>query len=97
MTFTEALQKELKNEEFKKEYDSFETEYSLVQSFIEARRQNKITQKELSIQTGIAQADISKIENGSANPTIKILKRLADGMNMKLKIQLIPKTKSMQT
>lgn len=97
MTLTEALQKELKNEEFKKEYDSFETEYSLVQSFIEARRQNKITQKELSIQTGIAQADISKIENGSANPTIKILKRLADGMNMKLKIELIPKTKSMQT
>jgi transcriptional regulator with XRE-family HTH domain len=97
MTFTEALQKELKNEEFKKEYDSFETEYSLVQSFIEARRQNKITQKELSIQTGIAQADISKIENGSANPTIKILKRLADGMNMKLKIELIPKTKSIQT
>ena len=97
MTLTEALKKELKNEEFKKEYDSFETEYSLVQSFIEARRQNKITQKELSIQTGIAQADISKIENGSANPTIKILKRLADGMNMKLKIQLIPKTKSMQT
>jgi transcriptional regulator with XRE-family HTH domain len=97
MTLTEALQKELKNEEFKKEYDSFETEYSLVQSFIEARRQNKITQKELSIQTGIAQADISKIENGSANPTIKILKRLADGMNMKLKIELIPKTKSIQT
>jgi len=97
MTFTEALQKELKNEEFKKEYDSFETEYSLVQSFIEARRQNKITQKELSIQTGIAQADISKIENGSANPTIKILKRLADGMNMKLKIELIPKTKSIKT
>jgi transcriptional regulator with XRE-family HTH domain len=97
MTFTEVLQKELKNEEFKKEYDSFETEYSLVQSFIEARRQNKITQKELSIQTGIAQADISKIENGSANPTIKILKRLADGMNMKLKIELIPKTKSIQT
>ena len=97
MTLTEALQKELKNDEFKKEYDSFETEYSLVQSFIEARKQNKITQKELSIQTGIAQADISKIENGSANPTIKILKRLADGMNMKLKIELIPKTKSMQT
>ena len=29
MTLTKALQKELKNEEFKKEYDSFETEYSL--------------------------------------------------------------------
>ncbi len=94
MTLTEALQKELKNEEFQKEYESYETEYSLVQSFIEARKQNKITQKELSTQTGIAQADISKIENGSANPTIKKLKKLADGMNMKLKIELIPKEKA---
>jgi len=91
MTLTEALQKELQNSEFKKEYDSYDTEYELVQSFIEARKLNKITQKELSVQTGIAQADISKIENGSANPTLKKLKRLADGMNMKLKIELVSK------
>ena len=31
-------------------------------------------EKQLSETTGIAQSDISKIENGSGNPTIKILK-----------------------
>lgn len=94
-TLAEALISELQNDEFRKEYDSFETEYVLVQSFIDARKQNKITQKELSIQTGIAQADISKIENGSANPTVKILKRLAEGLDMQLKIELIPKSESL--
>lgn len=42
--------------------------------------------------TGIAQSDISKIENGSGNPTIKLLKRLADGLGMNLKIEFTPKT-----
>lgn len=33
-----------------------------------------MTQKELSSMTGITQGDVSKIENGSSNPSIKILK-----------------------
>lgn len=45
----------------------------------------------LSETTGIAQSDISKIESGSGNPTIKILKRLADGLGMSLKVEFVPK------
>ena len=44
------------------------------------------TQKQLSEQTGIYQADISKIERGLANPSLSTLKRLADGMGLKLRI-----------
>ncbi|MFA6857660.1 MAG: helix-turn-helix transcriptional regulator [Treponema sp.] len=95
-SLTEVLNKEFQNEDFKKEYDSLETEYSLIQTFIDARKQSNVTQKELAVQTGIAQADISKIESGSGNPTIKILKRLADGLDMQLKIELVPKTKVFQ-
>lgn len=36
--------------------------------------------------TGIAQGDISKIENGNANPSIKTLDRLADALGKKLKV-----------
>lgn len=32
------------------------------------------------------QADISRIERGIANPSMSILKRLAESMNMELKI-----------
>ena len=43
----------------------------------------------LSERTGIAQGDISKLENGSANPSVRTLQRLAAGMGMKLKIEFV--------
>jgi transcriptional regulator with XRE-family HTH domain len=50
-----------------------------------------LTQKELAERTGINQADISKLENGTRNPSLKLLKRLADGMGMDLKLVFTPK------
>ena len=52
-----------------------------------------MTQKELAERTGINQADISKLENGTRNPSVGLLKRLADGMGMALKIEFVPKQK----
>lgn len=43
---------------------------------------------------GINQADISKLENGTRNPSVNLLKRLADGMGMALKIEFVPKKKA---
>ena len=51
------------------------------------RKAKGLTQKELSEITGIAQGDISKLENGNANPSVRTLQRLAAGMGMKLKIE----------
>ena len=62
----------------------------IIQALIEARRTLGMTQKELSELTGIAQGDISKLENGNANPSLKTLQRLADGMGMKLKLEFVP-------
>lgn len=89
--FKEYLQEQLKDEELKKEYDMLEPEFSIMQAVIDARKQSHFTQKELSEKTGIAQSDISKLENGNSNPTISMLQRLADGMNMQIKLEFIPK------
>ncbi|MBQ8413059.1 MAG: helix-turn-helix transcriptional regulator [Lachnospiraceae bacterium] len=51
-----------------------------------AREKVNITQKQLSERTGIYQADISKIERGIGNPSLSTLKRLAEGLGMKLEI-----------
>lgn len=93
MTLTEALKEQMNDETFRKEYEFLEPEYELISSLIDARKLSNITQKQLSDATGIAQSDISKIENGSGNPTIKILKRLADGLGMNLKIEFVAKAK----
>lgn len=53
----------------------------------EARNASGITQKQLAERTGIYQADISKIEKGKANPSVVTLKRLAEGMGLKLSIE----------
>lgn len=52
-------------------------------------RENKgITQSELAKITNIHQAEISKIERGIGNPSIKTLERLATGLGLKLELIL---------
>lgn len=58
------------------------------------REKKNITQKELSERTGIYQAEISKLERGIGNPSVQTLKRIADGLDMDLKIEFIPKGNS---
>ena len=55
-----------------------------------ADKESGLTQKQLSERTGIAQTDISKLERGNANPSLRTLQRLAAGMGMKVKIEFVP-------
>lgn len=85
------LKEEMKKPGFKKEWDNLEPEYDMIQAVIDARKKSHLTQQELAERTGIDQSDISKIETGNANPALSTLKRLADGMDMVLKLEFIPK------
>jgi predicted transcriptional regulator len=87
--FRETLNEQLKDPAFKKEYDDLETEFQIIRAIIDARTEMGITQKQLSDLTGIAQADISKLENGNANPSLKTLQRLASAMGKKVKISFV--------
>jgi len=78
----EFLEEQLKDPAIKEEWDALEPEFAIIQALIDARKSSGITQKQLSEKTGIAQGDISKIENGEANPSLKTLKHLASGMDM---------------
>lgn len=83
-------EKALQNPEVKTEYDALQAEYDIIQSLIDARANQNITQKELSLKTGIPQADISRIENGTRNPSLSTLKKLAQGLGMQLRLEFIP-------
>lgn len=87
----------LENPEVKAEYDALEPEFDIIQAMINARKELNLTQKELSERTGITQGDISRIENGTRNPSLEMLKRLAKGMGMKLKLEFIPETQLKRT
>jgi ribosome-binding protein aMBF1 (putative translation factor) len=80
----------LQNPEVKAEYDQLQPEYDIIQAMIDARVSQNITQKELSARTGITQADISRIENGTRNPSLSMVKKLAQGLGMQLKLEFVP-------
>ena len=90
-TFDEFLEEQLKDPEFRKEYEAIQPEMAVIRALVDARISQNLTQKQLSERTGINQADISKLENGTRNPSLNMLKRLADGLDMTLKLEFIPK------
>lgn len=90
-SFNEFLNKQLDDPEFKKEWEDIQPEMDVIRAIMEARISQNMTQKELAERTGINQADISKLENGTRNPSLKLLKRLADGMDMNLSLVFTPK------
>lgn len=90
-TLKQLKDEQMQNPEFAKEYENIQPELDVIRAIIDARTSRNITQKELAERTGIHQADISKLENGTRNPSVNLLKRLAEGMDMVLKIEFVPK------
>ena len=86
----EYLNEKLKDPEFRAEYEALEPEFEIIRAMLIARREAGITQTQLAAKTGIDQSDISRIENGDANPSLNTLKRLAEGLNMRLKLEFLP-------
>jgi len=94
-TFNQFFDEQMKDSKFKKEYENLQPEFDVIRALIDARKGVHITQQELAKKTGISQADISKIENGTRNPTLNMLKRLADGLEMQLRLDFVPKNKNL--
>ena len=83
----DTLNELMKDPDFKKEWESLEPEFQIIRAMIDARNEKGITQKELSSITGITQSDISKLENGTANPSVRTLQRIAEALGKNLVIQ----------
>ena len=91
-SYKDYKKRALRNPEVKAEYDALQPEYDIIQAMIDARVQQNMTQKDLSAKTGITQADISRIENGTRNPSLSMVKKLAQGLGMQLKLEFVPMT-----
>ena len=91
--YSEYKKKALEDPQVKAEYDALQPEYDIIRELIQARNSLHITQTELAARTGITQADISRIENGTRNPSLNMIKKLARGLGMELRLEFVPTTK----
>ena len=91
MTLKEYKEKRMKDPEFAKAYDEIQPEMNITRAILDARIRAGMTQMELAEKSGISQADICRLEKGTRNPSIALLKRLADAMDSTLRIEFVPK------
>jgi transcriptional regulator with XRE-family HTH domain len=61
----------------------------ITQTLVQLRRDKKLTQRDLAELTGITQPDISRLENGRANPSLRTLCSIARGLGMKLHVDFV--------
>ena len=90
LTLDEYLAEAMKNPAFKAEWDALEPEFQIIRAIIEGREARNFSEEQLSAVTGISSAEIARLEEGTANPTLTDLKRLAAGLGMTLRLDFQP-------
>ena len=89
MNYTELKKQLLSDPEVKAEYDALEPEYQFIRDMLTCREELSLSQQGLADLTGIDRSDISRIENGNANPSLKTMKRIASGLGKRLEIRIV--------
>lgn len=87
-TFAETKTKWMKNPEFKKAYEALNPEFALIRAILNSRTKKGITQKQLAEMVGTKQSSIARFESGNYNPTFAFVKKLADALGAKIKIEV---------
>lgn len=83
----------MQDPDFMKEYEALQPEMDITRAILDARIRAGMTQMELAEKSGISQADICRLEKGTRNPSIALLKRLAEAMDSTLRIEFVPRKK----
>ena len=76
--FSKALNKQLQEE--------YELTFGLGELLSIRRLELEMSQSDLSEETGVPQADISRIECGLANPTLKTVEKLLGALNLRITV-----------
>lgn len=80
----------MKDPEVMKAYRELQPEFAIIERIIQARVEKGVSQKQLAEKMRTKQSAISRLESGTANPSLNFLKRLAGALNSRLEIRLIP-------
>jgi DNA-binding XRE family transcriptional regulator len=81
------LREQLKNEDFRQEYDALEEEYEIAKEIIKLRKEANLTQKQLAKMAGTSQPAIARLESGEyKNLTLSFLRKIGKALGVILEI-----------
>ena len=87
--YKDFKRKLLKNKEIQKAYNNLGPEFALVEMIIAQRLKRGLTQQQLAKKIGTKQPVISRLEQGTYNPSIKFLNRVAEALDAKLEVVIV--------
>lgn len=76
--------KALKNAEVKAAYDALDDEFALIDVLLTMRNKAGLSQRELAEKMGTRRSNISRLENGHANPSWSTLQKYAEACGFHL-------------
>lgn len=62
------------------------------EQYVRCRKERKMTQADIADALGVKRPNITRFENGSYNPTIDMLVKIAECMGKEVEIRLVDKT-----
>lgn len=81
--YDEMLKEELKNPEFRKEYNALEEEFEVAKQVIGLRLKKGLTQKELAEKVKTSQSCIARLESGTyQNLSLSFLRRVGEALGV---------------
>jgi transcriptional regulator with XRE-family HTH domain len=97
----EMVAKWMKDPKFRAAYDALEDEFAVFDELLKARQRAGLTQAEVAIRMKTRPPAVARIEAGGGrkkhSPSITTLRRYAEAVNCKLKIELVPRYSSGKT
>ena len=75
----ELTKKLMSDEAFRSEYEALQPEMDITRAMMDARIRAGLTQTEFSQKSGISQADISRLENGTRSPSLSLFEETGRG------------------
>lgn len=74
-------------------YKQKQARKNLAAQYVESRKNKKMSQQEVADIIGVKRPNITRFENGSYNPTLDMLVKIAEALDMELDIRLKPRKK----
>lgn len=87
-SFNQYLKEKMRDPDYKKHYDALEPEFAVIEAVIKKRLKNRMTQTQLARKIGTTQSAIARLEGGGYNPSLEMLRKVANALDAKLKISI---------
>ncbi len=76
----------MQDDEYRREYEALEEEFSLIASLLEARTRAGLTQAQVAKRMKTTQAVVARLESGGSKPSTRTLERYAAATGSRLRI-----------